>query len=257
MIPARAIFDSFNALPAGVLPDDPIDRAQVLLARWEVAQPFHVAVDLPVTLGIGEECGELADAETDDAITDAVGDVAIYVCQVATRNRLAMRSIFASSIDQWRAGDSWRWLLSAVGHVNHLVLKRSQKIREGTLPVEEYRAHLAHALADLIAAVTRAAWCDPVEAFRATADRILARDWRADPARGGEVATATADPRRSCTVCGLPVCVDREACTVRYLRVVARDAHVPSVWGGHTPECLGCAAEKRLAAMAHGGEVAP
>ncbi len=187
MIPARQIFESFAGCTPASPPPDPIDAAQVRLAAWEAGQLFHVVSDLPVTLGIGEECGELADANNDAEATDAVGDVAIYVCQVATRNRLAMRVIFAWSIDQWRSGIPWRRLASAVGRVHHLVLKRSQKIRDGLLPVEEYRAHLAHALADLIAAVEEASERDPVEAFKTTADRILARDWRADPVRGGEV----------------------------------------------------------------------
>lgn len=188
MIPARQIFESFAGLPAGVLPDDPIDALQVRLAAWEARQPFHVVADLPVTLGIGEECGELADAETPEDAIDAVGDVAIYVCQVATRNRLAMRWILDAPSSRIRHRDPWRNLVSALGRVNHLVLKRSQRIREGLLPVEEYRELLADALACAIRATERAVGRRAEDSFIATASRVLARDWNTDPARGGEVA---------------------------------------------------------------------
>lgn len=193
MIPARQIFESFAGLPAGTMPDDPIDALQVRLAAWEAGQPFHVVSDLPVALGIGEECGELADAETTEEEIDAVGDVAIYVCQVATRNRLAMRWILDAPSskkkhrDPWHR-DPWRNLVSALGRVKHLVLKRSQRIREGLLPVEEYRELLATALADVTFAVERAAGRRAEDAFLDTASRILARDWNADRAQGGEVA---------------------------------------------------------------------
>lgn len=68
---------------------DPLDRLQILLAFWEARQPFWSASVLPVALGVGEECGELAEANGHDDVVDAIGDIAIYACQVATRERLA------------------------------------------------------------------------------------------------------------------------------------------------------------------------
>ena len=188
MIPARQIFESFAAATPASPPPDPIDALQVLLAAWEAGQPLHRVCPMPGTLGIGEECGELADAETTEEEIDAVGDVAIYVCQVATRNRLAMRWILDAPFSKKTHRDPWRGLVSALGRVNHLVLKRSQRIREGALPVEEYRELLATALADVIFAVERAAGRRAEDAFLDTASRILARDWNADRAQGGEVA---------------------------------------------------------------------
>ncbi len=176
---------------------DPLDRLQIRLSFWEARQPFWSASALPVALGVGEECGELAEAKTHAEATDAVGDVAIYVCQVATRERLAMSEILAEagkivdralasySTDHTRDARSWRTLMSRVGRVNHLAPKRHRKIREGTLPDAEYRALLADALAELLAAVELAAGVSVAECFADTAPTVLARDWSADRAGGG------------------------------------------------------------------------
>lgn len=175
----------------------PLDRLQILLAFWEARQPFWSASVLPVALGVGEECGELAEAKTHAEATDAVGDVAIYVCQVATRERLAMseiliaagqiadRALASYSTDHTRDARSWRTLMARVGRVAHLALKRHQKIREGALPDAEYRALLADALAKLLAAVELAAGVSVAECFADTAPTVLARDWSADRAGGG------------------------------------------------------------------------
>jgi len=172
---------------------DPLDRLQILLAFWEARQPFWSASVLPVALGIGEECGELADAKTHAESTDAVGDIAIYVCQVATRERLAMSEILAQAgriADRALATNrglthQWRTLTARVGRVAHLALKRHQKIREGALPDAEYRALLADALAELLSAVELAACVSVAECFTYTAPAVLARDWSADRAGGG------------------------------------------------------------------------
>lgn len=168
-----------------------LDALQIQLSWWEASQPFHEAAALPVALGVGEECGELAEAKTYNDETDAVGDVAIYVCQVATRERLAMSEILAAAgqiADRAltsHAAHPWRKLLVRVGRVNHLVLKRHQKIREGALPDAEYRALLADALAELLAAVELASGATVAECFADTAPTVLARDWSADRAGGG------------------------------------------------------------------------
>jgi len=170
-----------------------LDALQIQLAAWEERQPFWSASVLPVALGIGEECGELADAKTHAESTDAVGDIAIYVCQVATRERLAMSEILAEAgriADRALATNrglthQWRTLMARVGRVAHLALKRHQKIREGALPDAEYRALLADALAELLAAVELAAGVSVAECFADTAPTVLARDWSADRAGGG------------------------------------------------------------------------
>ena len=171
---------------------DPLDRLQILLAFWESRQPFWSSSVLPVALGVGEECGKLAEAKTHAEATDAVGDVAIYVCQVATRERLARSEILAEAgriadraLTSWPAAHPWRTLMARVGRVHHLALKRHQRIREGTLPDAEYRALLADALAELLAVVELAAGVSVAECFADTAPTVLARDWSADRAGGG------------------------------------------------------------------------
>lgn len=159
-----------------------LDALQIQLASWEERQPFWSASVLPVALGIGEECGELASANGHDDVVDAIGDIAIYACQVATRERLAMSVLIEAADRIWPRRD----LLSTLGRFNHLVLKRHQKIREGALPDAEYRALLADALAELMAAARIFGGASVAECFAATAPTVLARDWTADRAGGGQ-----------------------------------------------------------------------
>lgn len=202
MIPARLRFEAFagchadRPAPAGI---DPIDWLQVRLAAWEARQPFHTASALPVALGIVEECGELADAHSSAAIVDALGDIAIYTCQFATRHRLAMSVLIAESNeapDFPHAGGRWRMVTASAGAVAHLALKREQGIREGALPAEEYRAKLAGAIVRLLADVSDAANRNLAECFTTTAATILTRDWRADPVGGGRAGEGWARDRR-------------------------------------------------------------
>lgn len=181
---ARARFESWAALDSPRLPADPIDAMQVRLLRWEQAQPFWRVSSLPVALGCGEEAGELADAECHAEIVDAVGDVAIYACQVATRHRLAFGAILASDSDVGHLDDEWRELLSALGRVQHLILKREQRIRIGAESDEVFGVALCNAIARLIGAVTDAHGIDARDAFLRVAENVLARDWNANPATG-------------------------------------------------------------------------
>ncbi len=183
---ARATFEAWAALDAPHLPADPVDAMQVRLLRWEQAQPFWRASTLPVALGCGEECGELADAERHAEMVDAVGDVAIYACQVATRHRLAFGAILdaASDSDVGHLDDEWRELMSALGRVHHLILKREQRIRIGAESDEVFGGALANAIARLIGAVTDAHGIDARDAFLEVAERVLARNWNANPANG-------------------------------------------------------------------------
>lgn len=164
---ARARFEEWAGLYAPHVPPDPVDAMQVRLARWEQAQPFWRVSSLPVALGCGEEAGELADAVRHHEIVDAVGDVAIYACQVATRHRLAFGE-----------------LLSALGRVQHLILKREQRIRIGAESDEVFGEALAAALARMIAAITDAHGIDARDAFLEVAERVLARNWTANPVTG-------------------------------------------------------------------------
>ncbi len=160
---------------------DPLDRLQILLSFWEARQPFWSAAVLPVALGVGEECGELASANGHDDVVDAIGDIAIYACQVATRERLAMSVLIEAADRIWPR----RGLLSTLGRFNPLVLERPRKIRVGALPDAEYRALLADALAELMAAARIFGGVSVAECFTYTAPSVLARDWSADRAGGG------------------------------------------------------------------------
>jgi len=183
---SRARFESWAALDAPHLPADPVDAMQVRLLRWEQAQPFWRVSSLPVALGCGEEAGELADAVRHHEIVDAVGDVAIYACQVATRHRLAFGEILdaAPNSDLNHMYDEWRELLSALGRVQHMILKREQRIRIGAESDEVFGEALAAALARMIAAITDAHGIDARDAFLATAEQVLARNWNTNPTNG-------------------------------------------------------------------------
>ena len=185
---ARARFAAWAALDSPHLPADPVDAMQLRLARWEVRQPFWRADAAFVALGCCEEVGERASAESPDEIEDAMGDVAIYAGQVAMRNRLAMSGLFDAA-DELPAlhADAWRNLCDAQGRVAHLALKRSQRIREGALPDEEYRARMATTIAALLGAVEATSYRSGRSArdcYLITGARILARDWTANRVTG-------------------------------------------------------------------------
>lgn len=188
---ARARFESWSSLDAPHLPADPIDALQVQLARWQVRN-FPDTGDVLIALGIGEECGELDEATTAaDVINviDALGDVAIYCSQLANANRLAIGPAIEYA-DTTRHRPACRTLLTAVGRLQHLVLKRAQRIREGMLPVEEYRAALHAAICAVLHEATMVArWTVDAStlagpSFTVTAASVLARDWNANPHTG-------------------------------------------------------------------------
>lgn len=191
MIAARTRFEEWCGLHAPDLPADPIDAMQLRLARWEVRQPFWRADAVFAALGCCEEVGERASADSPDDVEDAVGDIAIYAGQVAIRNRLAMSELFDAADGAYRMptlhSDKWRNLCDAQGRVAHLALKRSQRIREGAMPDEEYRVLMAEALAALLAAVESTTYRSGRSArdcYLIVGARILARDWNANRSTG-------------------------------------------------------------------------
>lgn len=185
---ARARFETWCGLHAPDLPADPIDAMQLRLARWEVRQPFWRSDAAFVALGCCEEVGERASADSPDEVEDAMGDVAIYAGQVAMRNRLAMSVLFDAADETPRLhNDVWRNLCDAQGRVAHLALKKSQQIREGALPDEEYRAIMAGALASLLGAVEATSYRSGRsvrDCYLITGARILERDWTTDRVNG-------------------------------------------------------------------------
>ena len=185
---SRARFEAWAALDAPHLPSDPIDAIQVRLARWQSAN-FGATGDELIALGIGEECGELAQAGDRTEAIDALGDVCIYAAQLCTANRLAIGTTLDS-------GSSLPVDLAVpVGALQHLVLKRAQRIRKGRLPVEEHRALLFTAIRFVVRAAVAAAqpMADGItarEAFAATAEHVLARNWTANPITGAAAPRA-------------------------------------------------------------------
>lgn len=174
---ARQAFDRFAGLDAPELPSGTVDALQVRLVRWQTAN-FGVARAYQLALGVAEEFGELAAASTKAETVDAIGDVLIYACQMATLHRLA----FVEAID----GDTFAMRVpqgAAPGLLAHVTLKADQRIRGLDDPeLARFATFLA-----LVAVVdeVRCFDADPVECFTSTARIVMERNWRADAVTGG------------------------------------------------------------------------
>ncbi len=188
---ARAAFDTFAGLDAPDLPPFKHHALQVQLYRWNI-QNFDRYEPMLFAAGISEEAGELADAKAQldgHSVRDAVGDIMVYSCQLATSRRLAYAETTACSASlfalrgHWRPSDS-RILTAAVGLVSHVTLKSEQRIR-GLDDPELARfgtflglSFLHHALVEVTGGGT---WVT----FERIAEEVMARNWRSDAAAGG------------------------------------------------------------------------
>lgn len=186
----RAIFDGWCSRTGY---DDPTDATQVALAAWQ-ASNFDDTSDLHMVAGLTEEVGELHEAIEDrdpGAVIDAFGDVLIYLGQLLTSNRIAMRPLLGL-----RRNDGRTEIAVPLGQLAHAVLKHGQKIR-GLADVETYRRALVNHAGGVIA-TTRAVVDVAVDRLPLRADgvyrmvgaQVLARDWRRDPITGLDVAAA-------------------------------------------------------------------
>lgn len=98
-------------------------------------------------LGIGEELGELIDAETDEQREDALADTIIYFLDYTTRERVDLGKLFARE----QRYDFFETISvhKAYFQLLHVVLKRHQGIR-GYEVTEKYVEERDQHLTDLI-----------------------------------------------------------------------------------------------------------
>jgi hypothetical protein len=155
---ARGRFDGFAGLDAPHLPDDPWDVPQVELCRWQVRN-FGPQPATMYALGVAEEFGEFGTASTIEDEHDAIGDVLIYACQLATTQRLAWSECSNPRPFLTRQASSG----AAVGLLCHVTLKAAQGIRGLGDP------ELAR-----------------FASFIETAAKVVRRDWKRDASAGGE-----------------------------------------------------------------------
>lgn len=180
---ARASFELFAGLDAPHLPSDSDDALQVRLARWHVSQ-FGAPRAEHLALGISEEAGEWWSSGNLAEEDDAVGDVMVFACQLATLHRLS----FADCNLKLPLQRSHSTLVAplgrgvAVGLISHVVLKSAHGIR-GLADHELARVGVFLGISSLRWAFK---FDHSSDCWRATAEKVMRRDWRADPVRGGE-----------------------------------------------------------------------
>lgn len=203
---ARAAFEAFAMNDIGdPAPEHPVDKMQVDLWRWQ-QKNFGIQPDNNIALGVVEELGETMlslDQHDLDGVTDGVGDIQVYVGQLATRNRLALREIQKLRlvyVDRWFGEPDVelireQLLEPILGHLGHVVLKHIQKIRD-LGEVNLYRVALVEVCARLLASVDVLLQVDEgeigeqwisgsmVDAYLATGATVLERDWQRNQATG-------------------------------------------------------------------------
>jgi hypothetical protein len=142
---ARAAFERTAGMDAPDLPEEPMDRLQTRLWRWQVAW-YGVPDARDLALGIGEEVGEWVDSATGEQALDAVADVAIYAIQLCTVLRLDAGTLMARP----EGFQAVRTPASLVGRLQHVTLKAHQRIR-GLGDREAARRATAEALVAIFA----------------------------------------------------------------------------------------------------------
>lgn len=173
---ARERFEDYAGMDAPQLPADPWAARQVELARWQ-ARNFGTPSDADITLGIVEEIGEWIETSTGSVEEiDAIGDVLIYCCQLATSNRLDFRTL----IEATKARPD---ITIHVGRLAHAVLKTHQGIR-GFDDRDFSRRRIANALTGIAASFN--ADCDTRGAFFSISAEVLKRDWTANKLTGAK-----------------------------------------------------------------------
>lgn len=138
---SRASFESYAAMDGETLPEDALSAIQVRFARWEVGNFGYQPTSTNV-LGCSEEMGEMT---------------------------TAMAYFFG--------------MHAAVGRLSHITLKSGQNIR-GFADKEYAREQVADAIADVFVFgfnLCTALRLDAGTIFRATAEKVLKRDWKKKP----------------------------------------------------------------------------
>lgn len=80
-------------------------------------------------LGIGEELGELAEAASEADVEDAVGDVAVYLCDYCHREGCRPGRYDPRADKGGTMADPMAGLVACYGGLCHATLKRHQRIR--------------------------------------------------------------------------------------------------------------------------------
>ena len=119
---AREEFNTYAAMDAPVLPDDPQSCLQVQLTRWQ-AKNFGGANAFQMLAGVVEEVGELAhallkhdqkirgfedDVKYREAAGDAIADAVVYLNQLSTLLRLDFGTLVSGTAHEvmqrdWKA----------------------------------------------------------------------------------------------------------------------------------------------------------
>ncbi len=142
-------------------------------------------------MGIMEEVGEFFGAKTPADARDALGDIAVYLCDYMTREGITwptMADLFVLShgVPNIRARDG---MVSALGDLYHTALKRHQRIRGMENPddfsVKRWDALLLFVY--FLDTTTReVTGTDTLTVLNETWNNIVSkRDWKADAAKGG------------------------------------------------------------------------
>lgn len=139
-------------------------------------------------MGIVEEVGELFEASTPSETADAIGDIAIFLCDYCCREGIP----FPTRVEL-QARDRLDYdvgLVVYMGRLHHCHLKRHQGIRgmEGTVFAEARMAAL-RAFVWHLEAAAKATGSNLVTILNQTWTNIVRkRDWKADPLNAGGVS---------------------------------------------------------------------
>ena len=174
---SRYAFDSYAGMGPAHLPEDRWSATQVLLARWEIEQ-FGYQLPAYACLGVGEEAGELLEAQTTEEVIDAVGDVLIFAAQLCTHFRVDLGTLVRLAGNATGSYD----MFIAIGKLNHAVLKSAQRIR-GYDDRERARIAVAHCMIGVIRGVASFA-SDLDRAFFSTAETVMKRNWKINTQNG-------------------------------------------------------------------------
>lgn len=137
-------------------------------------------------LGIGEEVGELDAAieENNEAeIRDALGDIMIYLMDFCNREQVLIYECIPRDTIMVKPTTFSR----ALGRLNHVMLKRHQGIRgydDDNFFFEE-RNKAIFSLYNKVVAVSYDFGIDPYSNIEAVAEKVLGRDWKANPEGAG------------------------------------------------------------------------
>lgn len=133
-------------------------------------------------MGIAEEIGELASAQYVEEVEDALGDIAIYLCDYAARENFQLQPLWPDNIIP--ATQDVSVLMKPLGELFHCTLKRHQGIR-GFDMFPTYVKARDKAVQDLLKAMVAVAsghgFSLPAT-IQSTWELVVAeRDWKKNP----------------------------------------------------------------------------